>query len=120
MEARQITRLKEMGAWLKIYGESIYGTKGGPFVPVESYGATRKGTKIYVHIFERKEETLKLPAIPGITITKAYFLKGKPLTWQQDGTGIVLQLPSAMPDANSNVIVLETDKDTESIAVVGN
>lgn len=120
MEARQITRLKEMGDWLKIYGESIYGTKGGPFVPVESYGATRKGTKIYVHIFERKEETLKLPVIPGITITKTYFLKGKPLTWQQDGTGIELQLPSAMPDANSNVIVLETDKDTESIPVVGN
>jgi alpha-L-fucosidase len=120
IEARQVKRLKEMGDWLKIYGESIYGTKGGPFVPVESYGATRKGSKIYVHVFERKEEMLKLPALPGIMITKAYFLKGKPVTWQQDGSGIVLQLPLSMPDASSNVIVLEMNKSADSIPVVGN
>lgn len=120
IEARQIERLKEMGDWLKIYGESIYGTNGGPFVPVESYGATRKGHKIYIHVFERKNETLNLPALPGVTIKKAYFLKGKPVVWQQDESGIILQLPSSMPDASSNVIVMETDKSTELIPVVGN
>ncbi|HTD92374.1 MAG TPA: alpha-L-fucosidase [Chitinophagaceae bacterium] len=120
MEARQLERLKEMGDWLKIYGESIYGTRGGPFVPVESYGATRKGLKIYVHVFERKDKTLNLPALPGITIKKAYFLKGKPVVWQQTDAGIALQLPSSLPDASSNVIVLETDKSTESIPVAGN
>ena len=29
----QVGRLKEMGAWLAKYGESIYGTRGGPFKP---------------------------------------------------------------------------------------
>lgn len=120
IEARQVKRLKEMGDWLKIYGENIYGTNGGPFVPVESYGATRKGNKIYVHVFERKDDVLKLPALPGVTIKKVYFLKGKPLTWKQDESGIILQLPSSMPDMNSNVIVLETDKSTELIPVAGN
>src|SRR5258705_2463079 len=96
MELRQVERLKEMGDWLKIYGESIYGTKGGPFVPAESYGATRKGFKIYVHVFERKDETLNLPALPGVTIKKAYFLKGKPVSWQQAESGITLQLPSSL------------------------
>ena len=120
IEARQVERLKEMGDWLKIYGESIYGTNGGPFVPVESYGATRKGNKIYVHVFERKVDALKLPALPGVMIKKVYFLKGKPLTWKQDESGIILQLPSSMPDVNSNVIVLETDKSTELIPVAGN
>jgi hypothetical protein len=61
-----------------------------------------------------------LPALPGITIRKAYFLKGKPVSWQQDGSRVVLQLPSSLPDASSNVIVLETDKSTESIPVAGN
>jgi alpha-L-fucosidase len=120
MEARQVERLKEMGDWLKIYGESIYGTKGGPFVPAESYGATRKEFKIYVHVFERKDETLNLPALPGVTIKKAYFLKGKPVLWQQAESGITLQLPSLLPDASSNVIVLETDKNTEALPVAGN
>jgi alpha-L-fucosidase len=120
IEARQVERLKEMGDWVKIYGESIYSTNGGPFIPVESYGTTRKGNKIFVHVFERKEDVLKLPALPGVIITKVYFLKGKPLTWKQDESGIILQLPSSMPDVNSNVIVLETDKSTELIPVVGN
>lgn len=120
IEARQVERLKEMGDWLKIYGESIYGTNGGPFVPVESYGTTRKGNKIYVHVFDRNDDVLKLPALPGVAIKKIYFLKGKPLTWKQDESGIILQLPSSMPDVNSNVIVLETDKSTESIPVAGN
>jgi alpha-L-fucosidase len=120
MEARQVERLKEMGDWLKIYGESIYNTRGGPFVPVESHGATRKGHKIYIHVFERKDGTLILPALPGVTIMKAYFLKGKSVSWQQAESGIILQLPSTLPDANSNVIVLETDKSTESIPIAGN
>jgi alpha-L-fucosidase len=120
IEARQVERLKEMGAWLKIYGESIYGTMGGPFVPGESYGTTRKGLKIYVHVFERKNDTLRLPALPGVTIKKAYFLKGKPVLWQQSEAGIVLHLPAVLPDDNSNVIVLETDKRTASIPVAGN
>src|SRR5258705_12469284 len=106
MELRQVERLKEMGDWLRIYGESIYGTTGGPFAPAESYGATRKGLKIYVHVLERKDDTLNLPALPGVTIKKAYFLKGKPVAWQQDEFVISLQLPSSLPDVNSNVILL--------------
>ena len=31
IEPRQVDRLKEMGDWLRKYGESIYGTRGGPF-----------------------------------------------------------------------------------------
>jgi alpha-L-fucosidase len=120
MEARQVERLKEMGDWLKIYGESIYGTRGGPFIPAKLYGATRKGFKIYVHVFERKDETLNLPPLRGVTIKKAYFLKGNPVSWQQDESGIMLHLPSSLPDASSNVIVLETDKSAEFIPVAGN
>ena len=31
IEPRQVERLKEIGQWLAKYGESIYGTRGGPF-----------------------------------------------------------------------------------------
>jgi alpha-L-fucosidase len=118
IEARQVERLKEMGDWLKIYGESIYSTKGGPFVSNETYGATRKGNKIYVHLFERKDNVLTLSALPGVTITKAYFLKGNAVTFTQNSSGITISLPDVLPDENSSVIVLETDKNTESIAVI--
>ena len=47
IEPRQVERLREMGQWLSKYGESIYGTRGGPF-PRANWGvATYKGDTIY-------------------------------------------------------------------------
>ncbi len=42
IEPRQVARLKEMGAWLKKNGESIYGTRGGPWKPTKAVASTRK------------------------------------------------------------------------------
>jgi alpha-L-fucosidase len=118
IEARQVTRLKEMGDWLKKYGESIYGTHGGPFVPNDVYAATRRGNKIYVHLFEKKTDILTLPALPGVAVKKAYFLKGKAAVFTQNDSGVTINLPQTLPDENSNVIVLETDADTAVIPVL--
>jgi alpha-L-fucosidase len=53
-------RLAAMGQWLKTYGETIYGTKGG-FVTPQSWGAvTEKGNKVYLHLLEAPEEKLFL------------------------------------------------------------
>lgn len=109
MEARQITRLKEMGDWLKKYGESIYDTHGGPYTPTDTYTTTHRGDKIYVHLLETKESFLQLAPLPGVLIKKAYFLKGGTLSFTQDEkTGYHITLPDTMPDAISSVIVLET------------
>ena len=60
----QANLLKEMGAWLAKYGESIYGTRGGPFKPGDYGVSTRKGNTIYLHIGEWTDDVLTLPAIP--------------------------------------------------------
>lgn len=118
IEARQVSRLKEMGAWLKKYGESIYSTKGGPFVPTENYGATCKGSKIYIHVFERKGGELILPELPNIKILKSHFLAGPAVEFSQSEKIITIQLPAVLPDENCSVIVLELDKNAEAIAVI--
>lgn len=121
MEARQVERLKEMGNWLTQYGVSIYGTKGGPYTPNNSYATTRKGNKIYVHVFERKADKLTLPALPGAKIIKAYFLNGNAVTFtQENSSGIKISLPEALPNAVSSVIVLELDKNAELLPVINN
>jgi alpha-L-fucosidase len=118
MEARQVKRLKEMGEWLKIYGESIYGTKGGPFRPNEIFAATRKGNKLYIHVFEKKSNSLTLPAIAGIKVKQAYLLKGDKIVYTQDAGGaITLQFPGQLPDSNDSVIVLELTANAETIPV---
>ncbi|MDB5089499.1 MAG: hypothetical protein JWR09_3493, partial [Mucilaginibacter sp.] len=119
MEERQVKRLKEMGEWLKIYGESIYGTKGGPFKPNEVFAATRKGNKLYIHVFEKKSNALTLPAIANVKVKQAYLLKGDKIDYSQDVDGaITLQLPGQLPDSNDSVIVLELTTNTETIPVV--
>ena len=108
MEARQITRLKEMGDWLKKYGESIYDTHGGPYPPAATYTSTHKDDKIYIHLLDKKENFLQLPSLPGVLIKKAYFMKGDALPFTQDEkTGYRITLPDTMPDTISSVIVLE-------------
>ena len=51
----QAARLAELGEWMARYGESIYGTRGGPFDPVEDAtgtlcGATYRGSTVYLHV----------------------------------------------------------------------
>jgi alpha-L-fucosidase len=121
MEARQVKRLREMGNWLTQYGASIYGTKGGPYTPNNSYAATRKGNKIFVHVFERKADKLTLPALPGTKIIKAYFLNENAVTFtQENSSGIEISLPEVLPNAVSSVIVLELDKSAELLPVINN
>ena len=43
-------RLLGMGNWLKIYGETIYGTRKSFMKPAEWGVAVEKGKKVYLHI----------------------------------------------------------------------
>lgn len=55
-------RMKEVGAWLKKYGESIYATKGGIWKPTKKYAACFKGNTVYLHILKGLPVTyLSLP-----------------------------------------------------------
>ncbi len=93
-----IERLKEIGTWLKVNGESIYGAGptafgyelGKPGKP-DSRGRTKnegalgwrcttKTGKLFIHIFEWPESKFELKEVKP-KVTKAYLLadRGKPL-----------------------------------------
>ena len=59
--ATALDRLKEIGEWTSRYGETIYGTIAGD-IPVQEWGVTtRKGNRLFVHIFDHQEKSLTLP-----------------------------------------------------------
>jgi alpha-L-fucosidase len=118
IEARQVTRLKEMGAWLNQYGESIYGTMGGPYVPNNDYATTRKGSKIYVHVFNHANKSIKLPKLSGRTVRKAYWLKGEKGVFRQNTGDLTINLPDTLPDVNDSVLVLELDGSAEDLPIL--
>ena len=118
MELRQVNRLKQMGAWLNNYGEAIYGTKGGPYRPNSAYAATRKGDKIYIHIFNADHHQISLPNIPNLKVMSAHFVKGANLAFDQNSTNINIQLPNQLPDENCSVIELKMNGNTEMIPLI--
>lgn len=119
MEARQVKRLKAMGDWLKVNGSSIYGTIGGPFTPDSSFASTRKGNKIYIHVLNASKRNFTLPVIPDVHIQKAYLMNGVAVGFMENANNIALQIPeTSILDDNDTVIVLEADRNVESIQVV--
>ena len=94
IEPRQVERLKEMGAWLAKNGETIYGTRGGPWKPTPDLACTRKGNKIFLHLLRRSDEPLALKA-PPLTITSARIFNGPALTFSIKDDTLNLTVPPA-------------------------
>jgi alpha-L-fucosidase len=101
------TRLREMGQWLTRYGESIYGTRGGPITPRPWGVTTQKGNKVYVHILDWQDASLVLPPLPG-RVSSAHFLKdGSQGNITAEARGLVLQIPPSARDDFDTIAVLE-------------
>jgi alpha-L-fucosidase len=101
-----VTRLHAVGEWLAKYGDSIYGTRGGPIPPGDWGVTTQKGAKIYVHVLNWNAPLLALLPISG-KVTSAHMLVGeRQIEATQNSNGIILKLPPATNDEPDRVIVL--------------
>lgn len=73
--ATALQRFKEIGAWTKTYGETIYGTTAGD-IPVQPWGVTtRKNNRLFVHIMNIDSKELELPL--SCKVKKAFTFDGK-------------------------------------------
>ena len=119
-----VARLKEIGDWLGKYGESIYGTRPGPFQPVDrQYGSTYRGKTIYVHVLRwtpataattaEQPDTLVLPALKQkITGARVLTSDGR-ATFAQSDKEVRLQLPAEKHDVLDTILALECAADVE-------
>jgi len=113
----QANLLREMGAWLAHNGESIYGTRGGPFKPGDYGVSTRKGNTIYLHVLEWPDEALKLPAISA-TVVRSRVLGGGKAEVRQTAAGLDVSVPEADRQTLDTVVVLELDRSALELAAM--
>ena len=126
IEPSHAARLREMGAFMAQYGESIYATRGGPFVAPDEQkrpanargfalaegdwwgGSTHKGSVIYLHILRWPSETIALPAIPR-KVVRHGVLTGGQATVKQTASGVDVAVPAAQRHAIDTIVRLELD-----------
>lgn len=108
IEPRQVDILKQVGDWLEKNGESIYGTRGGPWKPDKDFASTRKGDVIYVHVLNTETDTIELPVIPR-QIVSAALLNGERVKVASPNGGLVLVVPRVQRDGYDTVVKLTLD-----------
>jgi len=113
-----IQRLREVGAWMKINGEAIYGTSASPFTHGLPWGrATQKGETVYLHVFDwPKDGTLVVPLSNKPVKACLLAAKEKHLELSAGDRGLTIRVPAEAPDKIVSVIALELQGKPQPLA----
>jgi alpha-L-fucosidase len=102
-------RLKAIGNWLAINGDSIYGTTYGPIQRIPSLRTTAKGNQVFVHVFDWPPSSiLEMNGLEPKVISATLLANGQPLKFRQTEEKLQIDVPPQAPDANASVIALRT------------
>jgi alpha-L-fucosidase len=118
IEPSQVERLHELGGWLKQNGDSIYGTRGGPWLPGEYGVSTHRENYVYVHVLKIPESgTLVLATLPT-RVVKVTDLNGNSVSYSQDDKSIALKVPGVAANTVDTIIKVELAEPWNTSAVV--
>ena len=106
-----VERLDSVGQWMRINGDSIYGTEKGPYQDAGSgtyFGTTtRKDNRVFLHVLNWPYKVLEVNSV-NTPVKSAYFLQDhQSLKFRQENGHLTIDLPLGPPDPYDTVIVLE-------------
>ena len=107
IQPEHVALLKQMGEWLNTYGETIYGTRGGPLSAREWGVATQKGNKVYIHILNWQDESLLIPSWGKKIKSAKLFVDKTPVKFSESEFGITIKVPKDKRDDVDTVVELE-------------
>ena len=109
IDPAQANLLKEVGDWLAKNGDSIYGTRGGPWKPTTSVASTRKGNTIFLHVMKTDNGRVELPALPA-EIKSATLLNGGNVKFSQQDGKLAIEIPPSALEPMDTIVKLELDR----------
>lgn len=101
-----MARLAALGAWMRVNGASIYGTRGGPLTPRPWGVTTQKGDTVYVHLLHGVDAVVALPELPR-RVTRAFLLDGgAPVSIAATPGAVTLRMPRRDSESADQVVAL--------------
>lgn len=74
----QAARFAELGDWLRKYGRTIFGTRGGPLQPIDGVcGTSYRGDRVFVHVLKWDADRIELPPLPSKILSSKVLTGGK-------------------------------------------
>ncbi len=115
-----IDKLRAIGRWMDVHGDSIYGTVATPFKEQLPWGrCTQKRlpngqTRLYLHVFNWPfDSVLRVPALENKVVgARMMSLPDHPAlnVRQDEGTGeLLITLPIAEPNDHASVVMLDVE-----------
>ena len=112
-----VERLDAIGQWMKINGESIYGTGASPFKKLAWGRCTQKPlsggkTRLYLHVFDwPKDGNLTVPKLENKVLAACLLSDSAraPLSVTQQKSTAVVTVSGEAPDPVNTVVVLDIE-----------
>lgn len=137
IEPRQAEAFRKIGRWMRTYGDSIYRTRGGPFVAPDAKpskfndardhfplpggkwwgGSTHRGKTVYLHVLRWPSEVIRLGAIDRKLVGSSVLTGGTARVEQTDD-GIAVSVPEGNRRPIDTIVALKFDRSVEDVAPV--
>lgn len=107
-----VQRLQDLGAWMDVNAEAIYGTTASPFQQPDWGRYTKKPGRLYAHVFDWPgNRTLDIPAIEQTVSGVVLLTKDgeQELRFKQNRSGVTVSLPASAPDQIDSVVKLQME-----------
>lgn len=107
-----IHRLEEIGEWMRVNGEAIYGTKASPMGQLTWGRCTekelQKKTRLYFFIYDWPEDSrLRIPELMNQIVSVRLLSTGEKLKTSVINNELIINLSDVTPDKYVNVIRLD-------------
>jgi alpha-L-fucosidase len=110
----EVDRLLAIGRWMKVNGEAIYATHGGPFTQPLDWGRTTQkdwpggGATLYLHVWNWPTDgKFLLPGLKQMPLSGRLLANQAVVTSAMTDAGLVVTLPGAAPDPDVSVAALD-------------
>ena len=106
IQKEHIKSLSEIGDWVKLNGETIYGTTRGPIDPSDEIASTKKGNTIYIHLLDNRSTYFIEGYNPKIKKITYLHSKNK-VKYQKTKSGLIINVNEDELDEIDTIIKLE-------------